>query len=93
MSLGDSLGRNSKLVSGGGSKDITYYVSPSSKGTALGQDEKLEYAELEDNCHCHSISGRIHVGYYAALDLDMEEGKMDAFAWMREEGGGCCIVA
>lgn len=89
LSLGEALGRNSKLISGGGSKDLIYYVSPSSKDTVFAQDEKSAFGELEDNCHCHSVSGRIRVGYYGSLDdLDTDRG----FAWMKEDDTGCCIV-
>lgn len=93
LSLGDALSKNSKLISGGQSKDITYYITPSSDALIV-ENEKGHYTELEDNCQCHSVSGSIRVGYYGTFD-DVEAGEEDInhYAWGNRGGRECCLVA
>ena len=94
LSLGGSLRKNSKLISGEESKDLTYYISPSSNNR-FEADEKGLYTELEDNCHCHSVSGQIQVGYYGTFDDDVqgEGADINDYAWAKSGGRECCVVA
>lgn len=90
LELGDSLKKNSKALPGDSSKDIIYYISPSSSSSAMfSEDEKMDLTELDDNCHCSSVSGQIRAVYYG----NMDDAELESFAWSRRQSRDCCVVA
>ncbi|KAK9898873.1 hypothetical protein P389DRAFT_167490 [Cystobasidium minutum MCA 4210] len=90
LELGDSLKKNSKALPGDSSKDIIYYISPSSSSSAMfSEDEKMDLTELDDNCHCSSVSGQIRVVYYG----NMDDAELESSAWSRRQSRDCCVVA
>lgn len=91
LELGESLKKNSKLLSGDSSKDILYYITPSSNST-FEDDEKVGAAELDDNCHCSSVAGQIRVYYYGSMEED--SSYLKSFAWSdTRDDRNCCILA
>lgn len=93
IQLGDSLQANSKLLSGDNQKDLLYFITPSSSSFDLEDEsvEKVDFAQVDDSCHCSSVSGRIEVDYYGSVDGEEDIDK-EQIAWSRVAERQCCVI-